>query len=278
MSKTLYVNDLDEVREGTSVGREPFVLSRADSDTKRNGDPYMRLQFRDKSGQVEGRMWDTDAIDHEPGDRVVVDGEVDAYKGTKQIKVYDIYPLSEKHVQPEWFQPETPEVSEPRYETLLSYCQQLGDPYDDLTTSILETYERELKLWPAGESNHHAEFGDFLRHILNMVEVARSLSQFYPVDGDTVVAGCVVHDIGKLRTYSPEEGRTELEEMVGHMQVGCEIVDEHTDAEVTELKHIIMSHHGKNEWGSPVEPRTAEALLVHHIDNMDAKMDDYYEG
>ena len=206
------------------------------------------------------------------------------FQGRKQFIVGTIDKLNKADVNVEDFIMKAKADPALMYEELLAIVKNLTDVYiRELLISIITDPEisRRLKLWPAGKSIHHAYQSGLLEHILSCSRLALSLSPHYNVNENYVVAGAILHDLCKI--YELSDGMsveyTEEGKLIGHLVKGLEIVDRFSYKIQgfpynlkMHLKHILLSHHGEYEYGSPKIPHTSEAMLVHLIDLMDSKM------
>ncbi len=253
----------------------------------KDGKKYLNIIFTDKTGDLEGRSWnDAEEIAAmvSKGDFTKVKGKVNIFQGKKQFIVQSISVVDRNSVDLNEFIFKAPEDPENMYKELLSIVSSLEDIYiKDLLTLILNESEiqRRLKIWQAGKSIHHAYESGLLQHILSCAKLAVQLSPIYGVNTSYVVAGAILHDLCKIYELTSDFNveYTEEGKLVGHLVKGGEILDRYTYKIKNfpyqmklHLKHILLSHHGEYEYGSPKIPQTSEAMLVHLIDLMDSKM------
>jgi 3'-5' exoribonuclease len=291
MPEKVYV---DELEEGQHV-QTTFLVSRKQLDTTRHGDPYLRMTLRDKTGDIEARVWDDAerlAERFDVDDFVVVRASVSSYKGELQLKVDDAQPISPDETDPADFMPR----SQWEPDDLMAQLTALLDDHVDaapirrLLDAVLGDDARAtaFKRAPAATSNHHNYVGGLLEHTLSMARLAVRIcdhyAQYYPgfVDVDLVLAGCVLHDIGKIDElgYERSFNYTTHGQLVGHVSSGDTLVKQVADEMdpsieqtlVDHLRHLVLSHHGQREFGAPVTPRTPEALVLHQIDMLDSKV------
>lgn len=284
---------VDELEEGQHV-QTTFLVSRKQLDTTRHGDPYLRLTLRDKTGDIESRVWDDAdqmAERFDADDFVVVRAKVSSYKGELQLKVDDIQPIDADETNPADFMPQS------RWEPdeLFAQLTELLDTHLEspairrFIDAFFDDEERirAYKRAPAATSNHHNYIGGLLEHSLSMARLGLQISdhyaKYYPdfVDSDLVLAGCVLHDVGKIDEldYERSFNYSTQGQLVGHVAGGATLVHQVAesldppldDTLVDHLQHLVLSHHGRREYGAPVPPRTPEALVLHHIDLMDSK-------
>jgi 3'-5' exoribonuclease len=282
--KELLVADLAsrENREITGF----FVAGWKQVRTGRDGGRYFALTLQDHTGQIEARMWEIDeAGEFEAGDVVKVLGEVNRFNEKLQIKVkkirraapgeYDLgdfVPRSERDVAEMWTE-------------LEQWAASLRDP--DLK-ALVEAFLNDaeiavaLKQAPAAKSMHHAWMGGLLEHVLSLMGVCELAAQHYPnIDRDLLLTGVVLHDIGKLRelSWGTSFDYTLEGQLLGHITIGIGMIEQKIagipDFPASKrllVEHLVLSHHGEYEFGSPKLPMTPEAILLHYLDNLDAKM------
>ncbi|MDA2929566.1 3'-5' exoribonuclease YhaM family protein [Acidobacteria bacterium AH-259-O06] len=258
---------------------------------KRNGDPYLRLVFSDSTGRIEGKMWENiegcQKEIHE-GDFVKYQGAVQIYNGSKELIVQqirrtisqdcgngfnlrDLIACTEHDIEEMWRRLRSLVLEHTTRPCILQ-----------LLNNVLDGNEEQIKSYPAGVEIHHNYWGGFLEHGLSVLESALFFADKYPdLDKDLLIAGAILHDIGKLeelsRPYSPSY--TARGQLIGHVVLGCNLLRSEA-ARIPEfpanllllLEHLILSHQGQLEWGSPKRPKIPEALILHYIDDLDAKM------
>lgn len=282
--KEIYVSEL---RPHQVVVSE-FLVQSKEVRTKKNGGNYLSLVLADKTGEVEAKVWDNvEAI--EPAfardDFVKVKGAVQVYQNRRQLTVHKLKRLEDGEVDLGDFFPRSARSSEEMWQELESVVGSMENEHlRGLLQRILSDpeIERRLKLAPAAKSLHHAYLGGLLEHILSLCRLARLTLQNYPdLDPDLVIAGAVLHDLGKVYelSYSRSFGYTSEGQLLGHMIIELEIVHKAL-AEMpnfprplqTLVEHIIISHHGQYEFGSPKLPMFREALLFHYLDDLDSKL------
>ncbi len=288
MSKQL----VKDIKPGEEV-RSVFFTRRKEIRKTRRGDPYIFLELSDRSGSVEGKIWDEVARYKDSfaeRDFVAVSGRASVYQDQLQLEIKTIRRCREEEVDPEWFLRKTEadlveleeylrlRVSEIRNRHLRQLLQVLLDD---------EELMRSMRSAPAAKSYHHPYLGGLMEHTAAVVRVCERVCDLYPdVDRDLLTAAAFLHDIGKVQElefdksilYS-DEGR-----FLGHLVLGDEMVRERIrkipdfppELEMR-LRHAILSHHGELEWGSPKQPMTLEALILHHVDNLDAKINSFLE-
>lgn len=248
---------------------------------------YLNVILADGTGDIEARVWSNAeeiAKELSRGDFVWVSGKANLYQGRKQFIIQDLKKVSTSEVNRDEFVIKAKVAPEKMYNELLDIVTNLDDVYiKDLLIAILQDNEiaRRLKLWQAGKTIHHAYQSGLLEHILSCSKLAITMSAHYNVNKNYVVAGAILHDLCKI--YELTDGLnveyTEEGKLVGHLVKGPELIDRFSYRIKgfpyplkLHLKHILLSHHGEYEYGSPKVPQTSEAMLVHLIDLMDSKM------
>jgi len=295
MPEKVYVSELSD----DQVVQTNFLVEDKQLRETRTGDPYLRVALSDRTGAVEARIWDdveTLAGRFEVDDFVAVRGRVDTWNGELQLNIDDIRQVDERELELREYLPYSQWSSEEMYEALCGLVEHhvrsesIGRFLRQLLTH--ETFVDKFKEAPAATSNHHDYRGGLLEHTLSMARIAVSLTDhyahYYPgfVDQDLVVAGCILHDAGKVDELSYDRSISYSTDgkLVGHIAKGVELVTAVADRMappppddlVTQLKHLVLSHHGHREYGSPVEPQTPEAMLLHEIDMIDSGVNQFH--
>lgn len=283
MNKNQFVSQLNSKDEVLS----PFLVKYIASAEGKDGKSYLNLILADNSGEIEARKWhgaETIIGQIRSGDVVIVNGKMNQFQGRLQIIVSEMSKLNEDQIKREDYIQKSGSAPEAMFLELVNIVTKLEEVYiKDLLLSMLHDPEiaRRLKLWQAGKSIHHAYQSGLLEHILSCTNLALILSPHYKVNRSYVVAGCILHDLCKIYelTEGPVVDYTDEGKLVGHLVQGLELVDQFAykiknfpHNVKLHLKHILLSHHGEYEYGSPKIPSTSEAYLVHLIDYMDSKM------
>ena len=268
--------------------RTTFLVQARERKIARTGSAYLDLDLRDASGVVRAKLWDCDrhALDFEVEDIVAVDGVVEDYQGTLQIRVRKISRCSPDAVDLFDYLPRSRRDPEEMYATLMDRLRRVPEgPLRMLLLTIMEdpSIAEKYKRAPAAMSYHHAFLGGLLEHVLSLVQLGDQLCDHYEfLRRDLLLTGLVLHDVGKIEELSFSRGfrYSTRGQLLGHISIGLEIVQEKMrqipgfPAELKgQIEHIILSHHGKVEFGSPKEPMFPEALLVHFLDEMDSKLE-----
>jgi 3'-5' exoribonuclease len=286
--KDIYIADVANFDEGKLFDGFFLVLAKQQRTTKTNK-PYLNLILGDKTGQLEGRVWAPDdpriARDFERGDIVKARGSASRFDDRLQMKVDqlrkalpgevekgDMMPSTTYDVALLWRQLEGFVASFSNADLKLLLTTLLADP------ALAEAY-REA---PAAKQLHHAWLGGLLEHVISLLTLADRVAPHYPVlDRDLLLTGVILHDIGKIRELSWEIGFEYTIEgtLLGHIQIGTALAEKTIDSLPnfppklkTLVLHMILSHHGKLEFGSPKLPMIPEALVLNFLDDLDAKM------
>ncbi len=257
----------------------------------RSGSEFLFLSLQDSSAQIIAKlMTDVERYKNEfdAGEFVRVEGRAGLYNGQLQLVLSTIRRVNPDQDRQQGFREEDAILSAPRpIDEMWSELQeQLGRVQNShirvLLNRIVADHEAQLKIWPAAQQIHHAYRGVFLEHITKMADVGRLVARAYGADVDLVLAGVVLHDIGKLQELSYEGGAgsyTRDGNLVGHISLGLMMVREVCNGisgfphELrAQIEHLIASHHGLREHGSPVEPKTIEAFILASVDELDAKL------
>ncbi|WP_413612548.1 3'-5' exoribonuclease YhaM family protein [Bdellovibrio sp. HCB-110] len=254
----------------------------------KNGRPFMGLQLGDSTGSIDGRLWDrVDELsrEFEVGDVLRVKGQVQLFQNRKQLIVHRLERVDSATVNFEDFIPKASKNVEDMLVELLQMVRTMKN--DHLRQLVLDTLEdpeiRPMLLKaPAAKSIHHAWLGGLLEHILSICKIMDFMGTHYPfLNRDLLIFGGIFHDIGKLWELSYDNGisYTDRGRLIGHMQIACELIDKKAsrilgfNEELRDIcKHIILSHHGKLEYGSPKRPKFLEAMVVAMVDDFDSKV------
>ncbi len=265
-----------------------FLVHAKERKIARSGNAYLDVDFRDSSGVIRAKLWDCDkfTLDFEVDDVVRVEGEVEEYQGTPQIRIRKIWKCADQEVDLLDYLPRTARDPEEMYATLVERIRRMPEgPIRTLLLGVLEdpAVAEKIKLAPAATTYHHAYLGGLLEHVVSLVELGDKISDHYPTLGrELVLAGLVLHDLGKIEELNYSRGLrySTRGQLVGHMAIALEIVGEKIrgipDFPASlkdQIEHIILSHHGKLEFGSPKVPMFPEALVVHYLDDLDSKLE-----
>ena len=284
--KDFFVEDAARFENGTVTTY--FVLSSLQVRDKKQGGQYLALTLSDKTGSFEGRMWDDvgEALAScSEGCYVKVQGDVSKYQGKFQITLKKLRLAADSEIDPKDFQASTKFDVEEMWAELRGYVAAFKN--QDLQRLVFAFLDDDqigpaFKAAPAAKRLHHAWLGGLLEHVLTLVRVCLAAVPFYPeVDPDLLVTGAILHDIGKVRELEWKSSFSySLEgQMIGHISIAQGMLREKVQALApfpeklrVLVEHMILSHHGKYEFGSPKLPMTPEAILLSALDDLEAKM------
>jgi 3'-5' exoribonuclease len=283
---------VEELTDGENLD-EVYLATEKQLRANRNGNLYLQLMLRDRTGVIGARLWnvgEAQARTFEEGDFVHARGKVQLFQGALQVILNSLDRVGPERVELADFLPHTDKDIGTLLQTLRGILTKVSNPHlRALAECFLmdQAFLRDFSRAPAGVRNHHSYIGGLLEHVVNMLEAAERLLPLYPrVDRDLLLLGVFLHDIGKVRELSYERvfGYTDEGQLVGHIVIAIEMLNDKikqvpdlTDEPfppelLLRLQHMIVSHHGTLEFGSPRLPMTPEAIALHHLDNLDAKV------
>jgi 3'-5' exoribonuclease len=285
MQKRCFV---EQLKDGDRID-DPFLVKSARIAETRAGKPYLILTVMDKTGEISGPIWDNAEQLSEkcqPGNFIRLFGQVQSYREKLQLKVDGVDNLDPGDVDPADFVAVSTRSIDEMAEGIQDIVRSVQNPF---LKKLLQRFFKKGELWeafqsaPAAKGIHHAYVGGLLEHCLSMARLADFLSSHYPgVDRSLLLAGVLLHDIGKLKELQSERGLIDYTpegRLKGHLVIGSEMVAmeagtirDFPQEVLTQLQHLILSHHGRQDFGSPTVPMTVEAFLLSQIDEMDAKM------
>jgi 3'-5' exoribonuclease len=283
--KSPYVSEL----EPNQIVTATLLVQQKDVRQKKTGEPCLSLILGDRTGEIEARMWDNvaEVMDtFERDDYIRVRGLLQVYQNRLQLTVHKLQRQSEEAVDITDFYPASQRDPELMMGELRAVIADIGNPHlRALLAAVFgdDGIARKFKLAPAAKNVHHAYLGGLIEHVLSMAALARlTASHYKDVDLDLLLTGVLLHDLGKIEelTWDRSFGYSSEGQLLGHISIGLRIVGEKL-RDLPEfpprlralVEHMILSHHGTMEFGSPKPPQFAEALLLHHIDNLDSKME-----
>lgn len=265
-----------------------FLVTDKNVSTGKNGRPFMSLQLTDSTGAIDARLWDrVDDYSREfsLGDVITVKGQVQVFQGRKQLIIHKLEKIEASTVDMKDLVAESQHNPMDLFAELLMIIGSLKN--DQIRQLLQDTVEDEeiksliLKA-PAAKSIHHAWKGGLLEHIISICKIMNFMASHYNfLNRDLLIFGAIYHDIGKVYELAFETGisYTDRGRLIGHIQIGCELIDKKSSRilgfsdELRDIcKHIILSHHGKLEYGSPKRPKFMEAMVVAMIDDFDSKV------
>jgi len=283
--KSPYIRELEPNQIVTGV----FLVQNKDIRQKKSGDPYLSLTLVDRTGDLDAKMWDNAAEVLEAFDRddfVRVKGLYQIFQNRPQLTVHKIAAVPEAEVDfADYFAASTRDRNE-MFQELSGWIAAIGNPH---LRALLETIfaDPEIALAyrtaPAAKAVHHAWLGGLIEHVLSLCHLAKFTAAHYKdIDLDLLLSGVILHDIGKIRELNYARGfsYSTAGQLLGHILIGIRMIEENIrrlpdfPAPLRDLLiHMILSHHGELEFGSPKVPMFAEAMLLHQLDNLDSKME-----
>ena len=282
--KTLFIKDLAADQSITGF----FLVHEKEIRNTNTGKPYLRMELGDRSGKVEARMWDQfDALakDVARDDFVKVQARVEIYRGKPQLSLLQFRRAKPEEIELGDFLPHTTHDVVAMYKQLFEYAEGMKNPWlKQLVKKILSDpqVEARYKRAPAAKVMHHAYLGGLLEHVVGLCGLAKLMAAHYPeLDGDLLLTAAMLHDVGKLEElcYERSIGYTTEGQLLGHIVMELETVAKAMNAIEgfpeklkTVVNHILISHHGEYEFGSPKLPMIREALAFHYMDDLDSKM------
>ena len=281
----LYIKDL---RDGDTI-RTIYLCKGKRSAETRNGKPYDNLILQDKTGTLDGKVWDPNSngiADYDEMDFIEVFGDVISYNNNLQLNIRQIRKAYEDEYVAADYMPTTEKSTDSMFEELIRYVKKIDNDY---LRQAVEYYfvndEAFIKTFvghSAAKTVHHGFAGGLLEHTLSVVKMCEYMVSAYPIlNKDLLYAAAICHDIGKTKELSPfpTNDYTDDGQLLGHIVIGVEMISDAVrsipgfpEQLASELKHCIVAHHGELEYGSPKKPALAEALALNFADATDAKM------
>jgi 3'-5' exoribonuclease len=266
-----------------------FVVVSKQVKPKKTGEPYLALTLGDRTGQIEAKMWDNvdDALDaFEQDDFLKIKGLINKYKNRFQLTIHKLRRLGDSEIDFSDYLPKTTKNIDELWQTLAQFVDTFQDPH---LKALIQAFMADPQIAqayrnaPAAKTLHHAFIGGLLDHVVSLFRSCDLVCRNYPhVNRDLVLAGAFLHDIGKIHelTYNRAFTYTTRGQLLGHMVIELEMFQEKLplvpgfpEGLKTLLEHLIISHHGEYEFGSPKLPMFPEALLLHYMDDLDSKME-----
>ena len=266
-----------------------FVVASKQVKPKKNGEPYLALTLADRTGQIEAKMWDnvSEFIDaFEQDDFLKIKGLVNKYKNRFQLTIHKLRRMGEAEIDFTDYLPKTTKDIGELWRTLADFVGTFQDPH---LKSLVELFMADPEIAeryrnaPAAKTLHHAYIGGLLDHVVSLFRSCDLMCRNYPqINRDLLLTGAFLHDIGKIQelTYNRSFSYTTRGQLLGHMIIELEMLQAKLaklpdfPAELkTLLEHLIISHHGQYDFGSPKLPMFPEALMLHYLDDLDSKME-----
>jgi len=251
-----------------------------------NGKPFLTLILQDQSGEIEAKLWDAgpeDEKNYAAQTIVKVSGDVQNYRGKSQLKIRQIRKTGPSDgVRLDDFLETAPISQEEMMGKLTQYIFEMKNPnIQRITRHLIKKHQTAFLQYPAATKNHHEFVSGLAYHVVSMLDLAKAIASLYPsLYKDLLYAGVILHDMGKVIELSGPISTVYTIEgnLLGHITIMITEIGKAaeelgiTGEEVLILQHLVLSHHGKAEWGSPKPPLIKEAEILHYIDNLDAKM------
>lgn len=282
--KQFFVRDL----KPKDVIRSTFLVRSKSLCESRNAKPYLMMLLSDKTGEIDTRIWeDAESVAQtfQEGDVVAVAGKAHTFQNRLQLVVQHLSPIPPEEVNLTDYLRAADSNLEDLYAELISIFEGVKNPFvRELALSLLNDPEiaRRYKLCPAAKTIHHAFIGGLLVHSMQLIRLVDAILPLYEdLDRDLLLFGAAFHDFGKIYelSYSGNFGYTDEGKLVGHMAIAISLIDRKIQTIPNfpqelewHLKHLVLAHHGRLEYGSPKRPHTIEAQIVHHLDDMDSKI------
>lgn len=280
-----YIKDL---HEGETI-RSIYLCKGKRSAETRNGKPYDNLLLQDKTGTLDGKIWDPNSqgiADYDEKDFIEVVGDVITYNNNLQLNIKQLRIASEGDYNPADYMPTSEKSVDMMYEELLTYIRGISNEYLRRAVEYYfvndEAFIKKFKGHSAAKTVHHGFAGGLLEHTLSVVHLCEYFAGAYDIiNKDLLISSAVCHDIGKTKELSsfPDNDYTDEGQLIGHIVIGVEMlsdairtIPDFPEVLANEWKHCIIAHHGELEFGSPKKPALAEAMALNLADNADAKM------
>jgi 3'-5' exoribonuclease len=279
-----YINEIKDNDQVDSL----FLVKEKSSGITKTGNAYLKLKLVDHSGEIEGRIWtsvETFADSFEKDDFVHIMGKAVSFQEHLQLNITQIERIGEEEILFSDFFPMAEKDIDEMFHSLIEISQQIKNPHLSQLLQLFwedESFIKRFKMAPASKWLHHNYLGGLLEHTFSLVQlVLKNVSHYIGLNLDLLLTASILHDLGKVDELSyhrsfdySDEGR-----LLGHIILGLERVEDKIrqlpdfpkDLS-TLLKHLLLSHHGQYIWGSPKRPMTLEAVMLHYLDDMDAKM------
>jgi 3'-5' exoribonuclease len=283
--KTPYVSEL----EPNQLVQGVFLVQHKEIRQKKTGEPYLSLTLADRSGDLDAKMWDNvpEVMDTFERDSFLkVKGMVQLFQNKPQLTIYRLQLLAESEIDITDFLPASQRDRDQMFAEIQGWIAAMTNPH---LKALLETIFADpavalaYRTAPAAKSIHHGWIGGLIEHVLSVCQLAKVTAAHYPdIDFDLLLTGVILHDIGKIHelTYARSLGYSTEGQLIGHITIGVRMVEDALrqlpgfPPLLRDLvEHMILSHHGSLEFGSPKVPMFLEAMLLHQIDNLDSKME-----
>lgn len=277
MSKTIFIKD---ITGSSGIVVDFFLIAQLDIKAKKDGTPYWDLKLQDKTGTINLKVWDVPEFSLEVGDYLKVDASVSTYKGSLQMTLRRMRLAHDEEIEKTDFMRASSRDRGEMYDSLLEIvCKIENEPLRAAVLVLMENNRSALMECPAAKTMHQPWLGGLMEHVLGIANCAIRICEVYPqLNRDVMIAGAIVHDIGKVEelVWSSAITYGRMGSLVGHIPMGITMwsqVSMDVDPALRDhVAHIIASHHGQKEWGAVAVPQTKEAVIFHLIDCIDAKL------
>jgi 3'-5' exoribonuclease len=285
--KDFFISDCS--RHENKIVTSTFVVVSKQIKPKKTGEPYLALTLGDRSGQLEAKMWDNveEALDaFEQDDFLKIKGLVNKYKMRFQLTVHKLRKLGDSEIDFSDYLPKTTKNIDELWQTLTNFIDSFRNPH---LKSLVQSFMADPQIAaayrnaPAAKTLHHAFIGGLLDHVVSLFRSCDLMCTNYPqINRDLLLTGAFLHDIGKIHelTYNRSFSYTTKGQLLGHMIIELEMLQAKLalfpgfpDELKTLIEHLIISHHGQYDFGSPKLPMFPEALMLHYLDDLDSKME-----
>ena len=280
---------IENLREGDRISGIYLCKTRQSALTKA-GKPYENLIFQDKTGTVDGKIWDPNSLgidDFDALDYIDVVGDVTSFAGAMQLNIKRVRKAAEDEYDPADYLPVSENSTDDMYSQLRAFIDSVENTYLSALLKKLfvedEAFVKAFEGHSAAKTVHHGFMGGLLEHSLSVTRLCAKMSENYDfLNRDLLISCAMLHDVGKVRELSefPRNDYTDEGNFIGHIVIGYEMVIEKIrhipdfpEILANEVGHCILSHHGELEYGSPKKPAIAEAIALSMADNMDAKLE-----
>ena len=280
---------INELREGEKISGI-YLCKHKQAAVTKNGKPYENLILQDKTGTIDGKIWEPNSLgidEFEPLDYIDVVGDVTSFQGSLQVSIKRARKAGEGEYEPGNYLPVSGKNIETMYQELMGIIAQVKNPYlHRLLLSFFQEDEGFIKAFQensAAKTVHHGFIGGLLEHTLSVVKLCQYYCRSYPIlNQDLLITTAILHDIGKTKELSafPKNDYTDDGQLLGHIMIGAEMIHDKIreipgfpEKLESEVKHCILAHHGELEYGSPKKPALAEAVALNLADNTDAKLE-----
>jgi 3'-5' exoribonuclease len=287
--KKVFIKDIKAGDKITGI----FLVTEKNLAFSQKGNPYLNLRIRDKTGEMDGRVWDN-AIEingnFKKSDMIRIEARAVSYRDSIQLSIFDCRTVDICQVNPADFSPASQYDIEEMFLSLMNIVNTIENRFLRLLLNNIFGDTELMKIFkhvPAAKGFHHAYIGGLLEHTLSVARLLIKCADHYEkIDRDLLLTGGILHDIGKTceLSYSSIIEYTDEGRLVGHIVLGVELLDrrlfeieDFPDELALKLRHILLSHHGVLEFGSPKRPKIIEALLVNFADDLDAKVNAFQE-